>query len=124
LFLDNTKVVQILNGNRLPIHAGKAGASLKRGYKYLIDNLNIIDILPDIMAFELINQAEYEKLLNEQVRRDAVMELLLLLPNRQENWLPRFLMVLKKNNEDRCADLILPDAATGKTQLAFTSTPW
>jgi len=116
-------VVQILNGNLRPTHPGKAEALLKNWQKYFIENLNIVEILPDLLALELINKGEYEKLLTEQLRRKAVMELLMLLPNRQENWLLRFLMVLKKNNQGADVDKICPDAAAGKTQLASLCTP-
>ncbi|XP_052773643.1 ATP-dependent RNA helicase DHX58-like isoform X1 [Mya arenaria] len=94
---ENPKILKILTAQAIPQNANKGDKIIGKYIKKIMDNLNVVDILPCLRAHGVISQRECEEALGQiQLggRALAAFDLSLMIPNRHDSWLATFILAL------------------------------
>ena len=87
--------------------------------------VNPIDIMPALIQFQVVNDADKEVILAKSSEpRRGMMELLSIIDNKKEDWFPCLMYALKNNNYEHIVLKITPQLTeTGRSASVILSVP-
>ncbi|XP_053391256.1 uncharacterized protein LOC128554064 [Mercenaria mercenaria] len=110
--VENEKVVRLLKGEMMPSNSDYQTKKIQKVMKTICDTLVVSDIIQSLEHHKLIVHREKESLLNIErncSKIDAALDLLLILPNRQECWYSKFIFCLIESGFEYLAEKIDSD---------------
>ncbi|XP_053391260.1 interferon-induced helicase C domain-containing protein 1-like [Mercenaria mercenaria] len=96
----------------MPSDSNYQKKKIQRVMKAICDNLEVGEIIPSLFQHKLIVSREKESLLKMErncSNFDAVMDLMLILPNRQESWYSKFILCLIESGHEFLAKKVDSD---------------
>ena len=102
------KVVRILKGMLLPVGCDHR-QTIKRAAKDIFQSLVTKEVLPHLMARDVISQNDYEEISATEryySTGSAALELLHILPNRRPDWYRQFMESLVDSSHGDLANTI------------------
>ena len=109
-------MVRILKGNLIPVN-DKHRKIIKNSFRYIYERLSTTDIVPFLLSAGVINYFDTDEIHaveRTQGRGKAVIDLLLMLPNRRRDWFPAFIKALIESGQTELADIIDMDVSKSK----------
>ena len=111
--------MRILKGNLIPVN-DKHRKQIKKSAGHIYELLSTTDIVPFLLSAGVINTHDTDEIRAVECtkgRGNAVIDLLLILPNRSRNWFPAFIKALIESGQTELADII--DMEFSKSMMIF-----
>ena len=108
--------MRILKGHLIPVN-DKHRKKIKKSARHIYERLSTNDIVPFLLAAGVINYQDTDEIRaveRTQGRGNAVIDLLLMLPNRSRDWFPAFIKALIESGQTELAEIIDMEVSKSK----------